>query len=659
MSAIVPQPQPVVPSFDQIGALVAYYFTASRRHIRRRVETIELQTERSARRHLTIDLALPSGGDGSVPWDGGTRLFYLPGAQIRKRPATTNMDLRSEDDRSLPVLTRIENAQITNAALWEATRRSIALGPRARDFLRAYLRGAVYATDWQYQAAYVASALGVVMRARPDLVAGQNPEFMRLYQLWHDVAACSIVWLGIEGWPGERRVVKFAYDVALELPGIQRSRRRAGWKQQRLRIGGVERDVWLYDVGDGNERGFARRMWNRFATTVGWAAYDISVDSLYFRNTGSYHLQFTPPDGVETREIRLRARLVNSQGQRREAVATCDRRNAHLFFAGLRVRRDGPAEISLRVGRRGFLSYATMSAVIIAGMLQSCAHWSRGVLKHEDVAVAILLLVPTLLAVFSLQPGEHQLATKLLAGVRMLLFLEGLMSAVAATVLLGALPLGFRSAAEAWHWYALAATVFAGVLVLSWLLALDSVERLRRATRRVARPYAVYLALALLAAAGMWVLLDRGPRSGGLAGSASHLVFALGVLGLGVLSAWLALFADPPEVPPRFVRHRRLIALLLALEALFALLVIVALGRWDPQHVAWSKVHRLGEVVTLCLLGAFLLIEPARRVNLPRTLQQDDDRLVLDERVRLDDAGRAFARRTLQPRFGFGRRGPR
>jgi hypothetical protein len=647
------------PTLEEISRLVTYYFTSSRQHIRRRVETIELRDERSARRHLTTDVKLPQRGDASIPWRDGTRLFYLPVAQIRKRPAMTNLDFRDEENRSLPLLGRLENAQITSTALWTATQRSLVLDGRARDLMRSYLRGAVYATEWEYQEAYLASALGVMMQVRPLRVTLQDREFLRLYQLWRDLAACTIVWTGIAGHPGERRVIKFAYDVALELPGLSRPRHRAGWTRRRLRIDDIERDVSIYDFGDGNERGPARRMWNTFATTVGWAAYDVAVDSLYLRNCTSYHLQFTAPEGVETREIRLRAQLVNSQGRRQQAIASQDRRSAHLYFSGLRVRRDGPAEISMRVGRRGFLSYATASAAIIAGMLQSYVHWNAGIAKHEDVAAAILLLVPTLLAVFIFRPSEHHLAARMLAGVRVVLFVEGLLSAAAATVLLGALPFGLSSPAEAWHWYALLATAFAAILVVSWLLALDSVERARRVTRRLTRPYGVYWSTSVALGAGMWLLLDRGPRDDGLVKTLPHVEFTFAVTVLGLLAAWLLLFPDPPEVPVRFLRHRRLIAMLLALEATFAAMVVVALGRWDTRQVPWDRVHDVGRVVTLWLLLAFVAVELARRVGLPPPLQQEDERLVLDEHVRLEDAGAAFAHRIVQPRFGIGRRGPR
>ena len=174
-------------------------------------------------------------------------------------------------------------------------------------------------------------------------------------------------------------------------------------------------------------------MVKRFVTIIGGAAYHVPIQTPYIRNAPSYHLQVNAPEGLETRRIELLAEL-----RQRGGAQAADRRGtpdcAHLYFSEARVRRMGMAIVSLRVGRRGLLSYSLAASIVIAAMLWLFAAHHGAIERPADksASVAVLLLVPTLMLVFAIRPGEHLLATKLLSGARAMLAVLALLCVAAA-----------------------------------------------------------------------------------------------------------------------------------------------------------------------------------------------------------------------------------
>jgi hypothetical protein len=600
-----PAPQFARPSLEDIGRLGARYLTGARPLVRRHVETVEMVNETAARRRLTIDLVLPGDPAASLPWQDGARLFYVPAAVLRKAPATSNMDLRDENGRSLPVLNRDENGTITARALRDALAAVVVVPPETAERARELLDALVRETERDRQAAYVASAMGLALA----LHTGDPADDVRLaefYDVLRDVAGNSVMWVGLVGFPGERRIIKLGYDITFAQPKLWR--RRSGYKMVPLDVVGTSGSLRyeVYDPGDGNERGVLRRLWARIATTVGWAAWDITVDSPYLRNTESYHLEFEAPPGVEVRAIRLKAELVDDAGRRvHPECEDGERDRAHLYFSGRRVKRTGPAEISLRVGRRGYLTYSAISAVVIATMLWALAHVvDHGAAVHRDVSAATLLLVPTLLAVFVTRPDEHTLASRLLGGVRAGLFACGLLSAAAAAALIGLRPGSWTTIGQTWHHYAVAATAIAAVLVVSWVLALDSTERFRRRSWGFSLRYRRYFLGALaLNVAGIAALLVA-PSSAHIGGWVSCGAFtALLVVAIG--SGWLAQFAGTKRTPADRLPYRRAIGGLLAVQSAVLVVAALTLAGYDLGLVAWKEAQpfvRNGAILFFILL---------------------------------------------------------
>ncbi len=599
--------------------------------------------ERAARRHLTIDVELPRDEGASLPWRDGERMYVVPLAVRRKRPETSHVDLVDENDRSLAVLTRRENAQITRRALQVAVDDLIDPSPQTRKRLNRYLDALVHRKADRYErSAYVASAVSLLKLVYHG-DARTDAKFMRMHQLLRDVATNTILWTVVTGYPGQRRIVKFSYDIPLVRASLW-PRKRAGWRRRSVFLVGDDELLFDdFDRGDGNEQGIVRRTWNRIATTIGWAAYDIQIDSPYVRGAESYHLQFRSPPGVETRSIRLGSMLVNNKDAPQYPVVVPGREHSHLHFSGLRVKRDGPIEISVRVGRRGYLSYCTLAACVIAAMLWAFSEFHADAVEQPEVSAATLLLVPALLAAFVVRQDEHILVSQLLAGVRTALFICGVLSAAAASAIAGVVPLGFADTADAWHWYAVAATGLAAVLILSWMLAWDSVERVRRASHRLAAEYRRYGVIAFTIGISGAAVMHATPAHAGR--DAMHLAAVAVVLAVGLAAGWWAQFADANRLHAAPLQVRRLICGVLVFDAVLLVVGAALLGGWDADILDWEALR--GWFLSLAILAPIVIagLEGLRRANHIRSskvlgpIEEDEEPWIVDYAEHDSDAG--------------------
>ena len=142
--------------------------------LRRHVETVTLRSLTSARRQLTIDVVLPEQESCSFPWRGGERLFYLPIALMLKQPPASNLDMRDERDTSLPVLNRLENAEVTLTAVTSLIGDMLD-DPALAEQLTPFLRQAVFALDADTAKTHVMFAITRITALRPD--AQDHPDW--------------------------------------------------------------------------------------------------------------------------------------------------------------------------------------------------------------------------------------------------------------------------------------------------------------------------------------------------------------------------------------------------------------------------------------------------------------------------------------------------
>lgn len=607
------------PTLAQIGKVGAKVIGPELTWLRRHVETVTLQTLTSARRQLTIDVDLPVELDSSFAWRDGERMCYLPVALLLKHPPSSNLDMLDEQGRSLPVLNRLENAEITHAAMMSVL--ADMYGQELADDVQPFVREAIFAVDRDSAKVHVMFAITRMIESHPG--AQTHPDWKWLARFLVTLSAHSLNWLGLAGLPGERRVVKFVYDILVDIP--KPFRRRARWVGRAARAEGERGRYIVYyvdwDPGDGYPHGFLTRMVKRFVTVMGGSAYHVPIQTPYIRNTPSYHLQVNAPEGLETRRVELLARLNKADGKPAEPVDATTPDCAHLYFSEARVTRMGTAIVSVRVGRRGLLSYAVIACIVIATMLWEFAAHSATISGSTEkaAAAAILLLVPTLMLVFAIRPGEHLLATKMLSGVRAVLALQGLLCVAAAGALVGIDPF-HETVHTLWRWAAEVATIAGVLLAACWAFSFSILEPVRARLRSLLASYWAFAGCALALVLVLWLWLSHTAHTANLTRVRDYVDW-IGLGLLGVLAAWIALFFKSVAHPT----NSRMVGQLL----LFAggLCVVAAARRATVGHglAAWSDIRAVTWWALPATGVSILALVVLHLLDLPRAERTVDD----------------------------------
>jgi hypothetical protein len=555
---------------------------------------------------------LPEHEGCSFPWRDGERLFYLPIALMLKQPPASNLDMRDERDTSLPVLNRLENAEVTLTAVTKLIEDMF--DPALAHEVTPFLREAVFALDADAAKTHVMFAITRITALRPQAQSHSDWDWLVGFLVL--LSAHSISWLGLAGLPGERRVVKFVYDIEVEAP--KPIRRRPHWVARSVRAEGQDGSFVVYyldwDPGDGYPHGFLTRMLKRFVTIIGGAAYHVPIQTPYIRGAPSYHLQVNAPEGLETRRIELLAVLCDSAGERKVPIDATTPDCAHLYFSEARVRRMGMAIVSLRVGRRGLLSYSLAASIVIAAMLWLFATHHATIERPGDnsASVAVLLLVPTLMLIFAIRPGEHLLATKLLSGARAMLAVLALLCVAAAGELVGARPFG-RGLGTLWRWDAELASLLALLVAVCWLLSFAMVEALRSELRRIFAADLLFAGAALALVALQFLWLVQTSTSPTLSSVGDYIDWiALGVI--AAVSAWIALF----HTACSHRENSRLVGYVLLAEATVCLAGAASRARVGGSLVAWHQFRSAMLILTPVAAALLVLLALAHLGGRPR-----------------------------------------
>src|SRR3954471_18788281 len=79
--------------------------------VHRRSEQVTFLTATHLRRRTTLDLTVPNPCPATVAWFDGNPTCLLPIDVLAKSPLT-GFDLRDEDDRPVPILSRRQNGEV-------------------------------------------------------------------------------------------------------------------------------------------------------------------------------------------------------------------------------------------------------------------------------------------------------------------------------------------------------------------------------------------------------------------------------------------------------------------------------------------------------------------------------------------------------------------
>ena len=509
-----------LPSFAVAGPIGKYYVVTPPKWIARHVETVEIETERAGRRRLTIDIELPRDPEAVVDVDDDRALFIVPLTMLSKTRLTSQIDVRDETGKALPLLTMEENAELTWDALAHAFQEHAGgIYPDYPD----HAEWVIYGTglDAEFDAALMIA----------ELDPGKAEQAERIAQHIADLSSNSWLWVPIWGQPGERRILKFSYAITVRSAPVLSRRTENDEIALRNEAGQIVTLPIAVEAGIDWRATLARAISN-IATSLGWLPYEISVDFPQLRGSHSYHLQLIAPDGLDVDQIQC-------VGPAAEFVRNnaCDARRAHLYLSGMPLGTTGWITSSYRAHRPGFLNWSLSAVVITAmGLWFVQAHPpSTTDATGRQVAAAVLLILPALLVVFAVRQAEHPLLTRVLSGVRLLVMVAALASVAAAAALAG-LTLGtWESYSEAWIWSASLATIASVGVLAAWLASFGVFDQVGRQTTNCGR--AQFLARVVLAA--LLVLgLAEATRSDTLGLGEAEPLAALLLLLAGLLS-WL------------------------------------------------------------------------------------------------------------------------
>lgn len=169
-----------------------------------------------------------------------------------------------------------------------------------------------------------------------------------------------------------------------------------------------------------------------------WRTKEFQFDRISVGTSESHHLEVAAPQGTEIVWGAF-AERPGRTGTLQHDVAGKNVSRVHLQLRELGPGASGTAAVRLRAQRGGFL-YAAATAGIFNAAVLWLGFGRLGELQAEATA-AILLIVPTFLAAYLARPGEHEMVSYFLSGVRVLLFA----SAVCLFVAAGAIAAGYPS----------------------------------------------------------------------------------------------------------------------------------------------------------------------------------------------------------------------
>lgn len=576
--------------WETIGRRGRYFAsTDPRGWIRRHVETIQIKTASFGRRRLTIDVQLPFDPALAVTQTGDHSVFWIPVASLSKTPPRSNIDVRDEYGGALALLARDEDAAISVAAIAAAAEDLLASPPSP--FLQALLRELV-----EQDGIAADLALAMAQRALRAEQGGATTEAGHAFdEALRSMAGNSWLWLPLEGRLGGRRVIKFHYDIEFERDRLRPRRPVTRRYLMRAEETGTVHRFDVVDLGDGNPRSAVRRLAARVANATGLAAIELAIQTPYVTGSATYHMQVESPPAVETRGIDLLAQL--------RPGATVDRwqrdHGVHLYLANAKVEHMLPAVVTLRVGRRGFLTLSWLTALLITTLLWIFESTGAAALVHPEVSATVLLIVPALLTALVVRPGEHPVATRLLFGVRLLVAISGLLAVGAAAAVSNATPSDW-SPQHTWFIYAVVCSAVAGFLTLSWVLAWDSSHNAAQWARERWRSRGVYFASCLLLA-----VLTAAPVTLGWADSAGIRAVPGVYIGYLVVLAALSFFAATTYARLDLPRSAAPIATISALVSALAfsaaaVLLMSVLADWSWKS-AW-------ETFSYALWGCLVLL---------------------------------------------------
>jgi hypothetical protein len=444
---------------EEAGKTAAPVLRSQEQWIHRRVETISFPSpeEPVYRRHVSVDFTIPDLAP--VPHgSGGAQRYYVPLSFVRKWPPLLRLDLRNGKGEPIPFLTGSQNAALDGALLHAV----------AEEATTGSLDGKVkkeieeLTTERDEKAA---EALRVLLPplAGAEQVAKLKPQFkeLRADMLFVGVAGglrdSTFLWLRVEGEPGDREIVKFAYDIPMTV-----------------------------NVG----------LWS--AASFGFRPFVADFGSPHIGSSSSYHLTISTP--APLRVVDTEIRLIKRQGpdqratEASEVVASCSADSSRIdkedltiytepvgdqgrfYITGERSGCTGEAQVAL-IANKGLARSACLAATLIAALLSGYAIKLHNALEINEAAVTLALVAPALLAYLLVRPAQHEFVRSFTTGIRRTLGVSGLLPILGATAIVLSGGKDSLTLRDVFLGLVVAAWALVGVLSLSAILPIGDSAR--------------------------------------------------------------------------------------------------------------------------------------------------------------------------------------
>jgi hypothetical protein len=428
--------KPSTKALANAGAVTLELLCQAHRWVNRRVDRISFHDADTAHQQVSIDFSLPPDLS-PVGERNGEHVYVVPLALLAKRTQPlfdskgrpmrqalySHMEVTDQDGSHLPRVTGRQSAHVAGAVLTAFAKELF-----SKESVTELDKSIAYMTAGGATAR--AEALRQVFGEGSDIkktLAGQctGEQFDDFRELAYTLAHNWMILTVFVGDVPGRSVVTLTYHRPLERnrQSLEEGLRRGlGWKSKLYEvplneIGAAATYHVEVDVPPELELTQVALVGERYQF-----AFDPSRASVRFPRIAKILrvMLRLPAPIAEAGTFEIRQRELTGAGQ--------------LYIPRPAGRRVGVAWVKLRVRRQGFLIGALLASVITSAVLiaYTCRAEDIVMAKTSESAVALLLLVPTLIATYVARPGEHSVTARMLRWARVALVANGALPFIAA-----------------------------------------------------------------------------------------------------------------------------------------------------------------------------------------------------------------------------------
>lgn len=385
--------------------------------------------------------------------------FYVPVALIRKWPPLSRLDLRGVDGRPVPFLTAAQNALIDAAALLALAERICGTAE-----LDATLRSNI--------ALIPSGSLPEGRDALKSLMGTPGEDDVHRVSLQQSETFCGIarsllehtlLWIRVDGRPGDRMIIKFSYDMPMET-NLQ------PWSKPAF---GLDVLVFRFDAP-------------RAGTNSSYHCNIVAPSPLDVIRA-EFTLFDIPKDGSEQKQIGPYVRFVSAstepamQSPNVRLFSGIAESQAKFYAGGRRNGLGARLYVAVLVDSELFCRGAMIASGAATALIVAFAALLPQVVSEVEASVAVMVVTPVILGSVLVRPLVHVLAGGFLVGIRRLVIAAGAPGVIAAALVA-------LSQGQEHTWLQVGLAILAGVQ-LAITLGLAWIIRTGRRIRQKMRPH--------------------------------------------------------------------------------------------------------------------------------------------------------------------------